>query len=601
MKGRYNNYKNKYAKGGTFNQYGIDMIPDSAGLHHQSAYGGVPIGPNALAEGGEIKMDTPDGSQYIVSDQVDGTQSQMDFTFSKGGKYKELNRTLADGMRQDLSKYSMGSLATNSNSKEDVRRPNDSYAQSTIDQIKQKWQQKTEFARQRSQQQQAIDQAMQQKQLIEEEYIAAYGGKINPKKYPGLNMPKKAKGGYVYNAMTQPMLAHGGPMVSNVQQPFNGPAAQNRGGMMMANGGMIPQDNSMSKQIAAALQQGADPQQLLQQLIESGMDPQQAQAMLQAIMGKMQTQPQVPTEAAMMAMGGEMYAPGGFLDNFRSDFNHGRRMLFNKYYRNAYRGANNVNVMPNQHYEAPSMDPIENAKKNSSSNPSTTGASTGAAVGTKALGTGNEDIFGNDKLGKGLALGQAAIPLAESVYHMFNKPDYIKAPVVNAATVDYSGARTIDQRQTDMAERAYLDAMSKNSSTSGMFANNARQYLLQSNEDQASRDRISIENQMNTNAQKQAEANQINAQYRFNTDQLNYDIDQARLGNIFGSLNNAGTTAMQGYNDIANRKIQEIQARATRSANVTPVTGADGKVYMATEGADGYYFNGVKVAELKKK
>ena len=78
----------KFAQGGTFDQYGINMIPDSAGLHHQSAYGGVPIGPNALAEGGEIKMDTGDGGQYIVSDQVDGAQTQKDFTFSKGGKYK---------------------------------------------------------------------------------------------------------------------------------------------------------------------------------------------------------------------------------------------------------------------------------------------------------------------------------------------------------------------------------------------------------------------------------------------------------------------------------------------------------------------------------
>jgi hypothetical protein len=236
MKDRYRTYKQRMSKGGTFNQYGIDIIPDSAGLHHESAYGGVPIGPNALAEGGEIKMDTPDGGQYIVSDQVDGTESQMDFTFSKGGKYKELNRTLAEGMKQDLSKYSMGSLATNSNSKEDVRRPMDSYSKSTIDQIKQKWQQKTEFARQRSQQEQAIAQAEEQKRLIEEEYIAAYGGRINPKKYPGLNMPKRSKGGYVYNPMTQPMLAHGGPLVSNVQQPFNGPAAQNRGGMMVEYG-----------------------------------------------------------------------------------------------------------------------------------------------------------------------------------------------------------------------------------------------------------------------------------------------------------------------------------------------------------------------------
>jgi hypothetical protein len=79
--------------------------------------------------------------------------------------------------------------------------------------------------------------------------------------------------------------------------------------MMMADGGIMPQDDGMSKQVAAALQQGADPKQLLQQLIESGMDPQQAQAMLQAIMSSMQAS---QTQASMMAMGGKkMYSNGG--------------------------------------------------------------------------------------------------------------------------------------------------------------------------------------------------------------------------------------------------------------------------------------------------
>jgi hypothetical protein len=317
MKGRYQNYKQRMSKGGTFNQYGIDMIPDSAGLHHESAYGGVPIGPNALAEGGEIKMDTPDGGQYIVSDQVDGTESQMDFTFSKGGKYKELNRTLAEGMKQDLNKYSMGSLATNSNSKDSLRRPMDSYSNSTIDQIKQKWQQKTEFARQRSQQEQAIAQAEEQKRLIEEEYIAAYGGKINPKKYPGLNRSKKSKGGYVYNAMTQPMLAHGGPVVSNIQQPFNGPAAQNRGGMMMANGGMMQQQQMQQQggqdQMMQLIQEYADavgvsPEEIIEKLQQ--MDPQSQKQVIQQMAQELQggqqqsMQQQMPTQQGMMARGG---------------------------------------------------------------------------------------------------------------------------------------------------------------------------------------------------------------------------------------------------------------------------------------------------------
>ena len=316
----------RFAQGGTFDQYGINMIPESAGLHHQSAYGGVPIGPNALAEGGEIKMDTGDGGQYIVSDQVDGAETQKDFMFSKGGKYKELNRTLADGMKQDLNKYTMGGLATNPRDRENLRRPyGNTLSNPAIEQIKKKWQEKTEYARQRSQQEQAIAQAEEQKRMAEEQYIAAYGGRINPKKYPGLNMSKKSKGGYVYNPMTQPMLATGGliygdpaspytyayggmygdpyarggqidytndmysmyagggPMVGNAPQAFKGYAAQNRGGMLMnyADGGMMPQDQQMMQE--QQMMQQAPQEQMQQQGGEEQM-MQMVQQVMQAIM-----------------------------------------------------------------------------------------------------------------------------------------------------------------------------------------------------------------------------------------------------------------------------------------------------------------------------
>jgi len=364
----------RFARGGTFDQYGINYIPESAGLHHESAYGGVPIGPNALAEGGEIKMNTGDGGQYIVSDQVDGAESQKDFTFSKGGKYKELNRTLADGMKQDLNKYVFGSLATSDRVKNNLRRPNDSYAQSTIDQIKQKWQQKTEYARQRSQQEQAIAQAEEQKRMAEEQYVAAYGGRINPKKYPGLNMTKKAKGGYVHNQMTQPMLAtggpiygdpaseyvyaiggmygdpyarggqidytsdmyySGGPMVGNAPQSFRGPAGQNRGGMLMAypDGGMMspeqqmqqqaPQEQmqqqgggeeqmmQMVQQVMEALMQGAQPEQIMQQLMQSGVPQEQAQQIVQMAMQEAQGQQQ---QQPMQGQGQQMPPQQGMAD-----------------------------------------------------------------------------------------------------------------------------------------------------------------------------------------------------------------------------------------------------------------------------------------------
>jgi hypothetical protein len=309
-------------------------------------------------------------------------------------------------------------------------------------------------------------------------------------------------------------------------------------------------------------------------------------------------------------MGGAMYAPGGFLDNFRSDFNHGRRMAFNKPYRNAYNLAKGYNTINPKNY--PNVFTEGNGQVGGEDNaglyPMTQPEATQyqgydptkvtPSSSTKGgLPTGNENVFGNDKLGKGLAIGQAAIPLAEAAYHMFNKPKYLNAPVVNAATVDYTGARTTDQRQTDMTENSYLDKLRNSAGTSGMFANNAKEFLLKSNEDQAARTRASIEGQMNFNSQEEAKAAAATAQYRFNTDQLNTEMDQARLGNIFGSLNNAATTGMQGYNDVANRKIQEMQARSTESSNVVPIT-IDGKVYQATKQPDGYYYNGKKIAEI---
>jgi hypothetical protein len=152
--------------------------------------------------------------------------------------------------------------------------------------------------------------------IVEEEYAAAYGGYINPKKYKGLNMPyskggklpkevlrarveahmspeqadayvnQYAEGGGIHikeskkgtftaaatkhgksvqefakqvlankgnysSAMVKKANfarnaagwkhAYGGPMVSNVSQPFTGPSAQNRGGMMIeyGRGGMM--------------------------------------------------------------------------------------------------------------------------------------------------------------------------------------------------------------------------------------------------------------------------------------------------------------------------------------------------------------------------
>ena len=368
----------RFAQGGTLEQQGINFITKKAGLHHQNANGGVPIGPGALAEGGEAKLQMADGGQYIVSDQVDGANTQT------------INgQTMAERLKKKLKPFMMGGLASNPKDKEELRRPFDSYSAESIAQVNQETIQENEAVR--MQRGGAVQYAANGgklnkdiEKIVMEEYTAAYGG-VLPNKYKGkVNMPNSyakggniqqaakqilaSKGGYVHNPMTQPMYAQGGPiygdpaseytyayggmygnpyarggqidytndmyslyagggpMVSNVNQPFNGPAAQNRGGMYMtyADGGMMPSEEQMMQeqqmqqqggqdqmmqmvqQIIEALMQGANPEQIMQQLVQSGVPQEQAQQIIQVAMQEVQSQQQQQPQGQPMQEGQQM-------------------------------------------------------------------------------------------------------------------------------------------------------------------------------------------------------------------------------------------------------------------------------------------------------
>jgi hypothetical protein len=180
-----NTMRNKrFAKGGTLEQQGINFITDDAGLHYQNANGGVPIGPGALAEGGEAKIQMADGGQYIVSDQVDGANTQT------------INgQTMAERLKKRLKPFMMGGLASNPKDKEELRRPFDSYSAESIAQANQKTIQENEAVR--MQRGGALQYAAHGgklnkdiEKIVMEEYSAAYGDKL-PNKYKGkVNMIK---------------------------------------------------------------------------------------------------------------------------------------------------------------------------------------------------------------------------------------------------------------------------------------------------------------------------------------------------------------------------------------------------------------------------
>lgn len=218
----------RFAQGGTLEQQGINFITEKAGLHYQNANGGVPIGPGALAEGGEAKLQMADGGQYIVSDQVDGANTQ---TID--------GQTMAERLKKRLKPFMMGGLASNPRDKEELRRPHDSVSAISIAQAKQETMQENESVRMKTGG--ALQYAAnggritpeikklveaERKRLAQEEYSTAYNG-IDIKKHGGLNYSRggkvsnknvqefakqilASKGGYVHNQMTQPMYAAGG-------------------------------------------------------------------------------------------------------------------------------------------------------------------------------------------------------------------------------------------------------------------------------------------------------------------------------------------------------------------------------------------------------
>jgi hypothetical protein len=693
----------RFAQGGTFDQYGINMIPDSAGLHHESAYGGVPIGPNALAEGGEIKMDTGDGGQYIVSDQVDGAESQKDFMFSKGGKYKELNRTLADGMKQDLNKYTYGRLATSDRVKGDLRRPNDSYGQSTVEQIKQKWQQKTEYARQRSQQEQAIAQAEEQKKMAEEQYIAAYGGKINPKKYPGLNMTKKAKGGYVHNQMTQPMLATGGPvygdpaspytyarggqinytndmyagggpMPSNLPQGFRGPSAQNRGGMYaypdggmmspeqqmmqeqmmqqqapqeqmqqqggqdqmmqmvqqaaqmleqgaqpeqvmqqlvqagipqdmamqavqmamqemqsqmqeqpmqgeeqmmpsqgMANGGMMQQQSGAATKIAEALQQGAQPQEILQQLIDSGMPQEQAMAMMQAVMGQLKNQmQQQQPQQQMMAPQQEQMAPQqpmmarGGMTQYGGGGKHLWNMITDSNYRNSYDDYMAASGFPSNRY---------NRKRERSYQDSIASGQNGF-VGTpdnppnELAGNTKNEMFPESWQSIAAGTAQALPGIAGAAFAFGKLKDRKLTPsLASSVKVDYSPERIAMQEEGRRGVNMALDTMKRNAPTSGSYMANAKETVLRGNKILGTQISKSLQDEKNEQAKYDFETGKINTDTRNKTNEINESMYQNAMEQGFKSSQDAISKTSNYYTGREGRDIQRWQAQNTNTTN----------------------------------
>jgi hypothetical protein len=743
-----NTMRNKrFAKGGTFDQYGINLIPDSAGLHHESAYGGVPIGPDALAEGGEAKLQMADGGQYIVSGEVDGANTQ-----SINGE------TMTQRLKKKLKPYMMGSLASNPKDKENLRRPFDSYSEGGITQIKNNAIQETEAIR--MQREGALKYAAHGgklnkdiEKIVMEEYSAAYGGML-PNKYKGkVNMPnsyakggihikeskkgtftaaatkhgkgvqefakqvlankenyspamvKKANfahnaskwnhadGGYVYNPMTQPMLAEGGPiygdpaseyvyamggmygdpyarggqidytndmyagggpMVSNVKQPFNGPAAQNRGGMYIyADGGMMSPDQQMMQeqqmqqeqmqqqgggeeqmmqmvqQVVEAIMGGANPEQIMQQLVQSGVPPEQAQQIIQMAMQAMQGQQQqqpMQGQGQMMANGGMMQQQSGAATQIAEALQQGAQpqeilqQLIDSGMPQKQAMAmvqavmgqlkNQMQQQPQQQMMAPPQQmmaasggrlpkEILRARVEAHMSPEKADSyvnnySTGGYFNGKKQYSGEDpteppivknEMFPESWQTTAAGLAQALPGIASAAYSFGKLKDRKLTPsLVPGVTVDYTPERVALMEEGRRGIGMALDAMKRNSPTASSFANNAKEAVLRGNKILGTQISKSFQDERNKQAEYDYGVGSTNAGIRNKINELNEEMYQNPIEQGFRSGQDAISKVANYYTGKEGRDIQRWQAQNTDTTNYTyrinPITGENQKVYV---------------------
>lgn len=328
MRNRYKTYKTKYSRGGKVQDnteekleyFGMTKVPNHSGFHYENPNGGSYGGENALFEKNEIVLHakggpTPGPGEFVFPSEVNGQKNRPAFLeLDKNGMPIPLNMTIAQFVEREAVK---GSPLRKENSlgreRVDIANQQAMDMVAYYDQLDQQ---------QAQQKQMMVGGALQYAaaggklnkdiiKIVEEEYAAAYGGYINPKKYKGLNMPyssggklpkevlrarveahmspeqadayveQYAKGGSIHikkskrgtftaaakkrgksvqefarevlankgkysSAMVKKANfarnaagwkhAYGGPIVSNVPQPFDGPSAQNRGGMMIEYG-----------------------------------------------------------------------------------------------------------------------------------------------------------------------------------------------------------------------------------------------------------------------------------------------------------------------------------------------------------------------------
>ena len=335
------------------------------------------------------------------------------------------------------------------------------------------------------------------------------------------------------------------PMQEGQQMPPQQGMA--RGGMY-PDGGMIPTQNGMANKIADDLRNGAEPNQVLQQLVGQGMSQEQAMAMVQAVMGQvsseMQKQPQ-----QQMAQQPMMAARGGYFND-------------RKQYKKGGKKGGDDDWAPNQDEDEES--------------------------------TGNtfSPLSDESTMSKIAGLGQAVTPALASAF-AFNKlskrkikPTAMEAVLQNR-DAEINALRDEWQNQT----AAGLRQQRNMGQTAGSVAGNTRDLILSSLKE-GQKPIMDIYSQMSiANQQARQQANLTNKQAADDFAKENESMYQNAMQTGFEAAGNATKNLANYYSDKENRNLQRWQAQNTSGEDWhwTP----KGKAFRNKDGI--YMINGIEV------
>jgi hypothetical protein len=371
----------------------------------------------------------------------------------------------------------------------------------------------------------------------------------------------------------------------------------------MANGGMMQQQSGAATKIAEALQQGAQPQEVLQQLVDNGMPQEQAMAMVQAVMGQLknQMQQQQPQQQMMAPQQPMMAASGGMVEYGGGGINHFWNMLTDSNYRNSYDDYMAASGFPSNRYNRKRArsyrDFVNKNEAFKDAGNATTKMVNQGNTNVKLAGNNENEMFPESWQTTAAGLAQAVPGIAGAAFAFSKLKDRKLTPSLTpGVTVDYTPERIALQEEGRRGIGMALDTMRRNAPTSGSYMGNARETVLRGNKVLGAQISKSWQDQKNEQAKYDFEAGKINADTKNKINEMNEGMYQNAIEQGFRSSQDAVNKVANYYTGKETRDMQRWQAQNTNTTNSRWLTLPDGSTIEVHRNGNGeFWHNGKRI------